>query len=317
MAWSVSDIPSQNARLVVVTGTGGLGYETALALTRSGAEVILAGRNPVKGAESIARIRARVPKAKARFEALDLGSLNSIKAFAQRLRQQAQRLDVLVNNAGVMMPPTRQLTADRFELQFGTNYLGHFALTGHLLPLLRKATTPRVVNVTSRAYHGGAIKFGDLQGEVSYNAYKAYAQSKLAQLMFALELQRRSDQQGWGLVSIAAHPGWAKTELFQNGPGPKSFVNRIHTLIAEPLFAQSAADGALPVLYAATAAEASGGLLYGPGGFMEMSGPPRRAKLLPMAARIEAAQNLWQVSESLTGTPFHKAAAGEIGVGVA
>ena len=304
MAWSVADIPSQKAYLAVVTGTGGLGYETALALVRAGAEVILAGRNPAKGADSINRITAAVPDARIVFEALDLGSLASVEAFARRLAQRVDRLDLLINNAGVMMPPTRQTTADGFELQFGTNYLGHFALTGHLLPLLRNASAPRAVSVTSQAHRNGKIDFTNLQAERSYNGFKAYAQSKLAQLMFALELQRRSDKFGWGLISNAAHPGWAKTELFQNGPGAQSFSNWINTRIAEPLFAQSAADGALPTLFATTAPEASGAALYGPNGWFEMKGPPHRCKLMPYAENPEIAARLWTISETLTRVEF-------------
>ena len=304
MNWSVSDIPSQQGRLAVVTGTGGLGFETALALSRAGAEVILAGRNSTKGKESIDRIHATTPNAKVRFEVLDLGSLASIEAFAKRLADDAQCLDILINNAGVMMPPSRQQTADGFELQFGTNYLGHFALTGRLLPLLRSATAPRVVSVASQAYRSGKIEFDNLQSERSYNGFKAYAQSKLAQVMFALQLQRRCDKAGWSLISNAAHPGWAKTELFHNGPGEKSFSSWLNRYIAEPLFAQSAADGALPALHAATALKACGGALYGPSGFYEMKGPPKRTKVAAYAERMDIAEKLWSISEELTHVKF-------------
>lgn len=301
MAWSVSDMPSQHGRLAVVTGTGGLGYETAVALARAGAEVILAGRNAAKGEASAAQIAAAAPGAVIRFEVLDLASLSSVEDFSRRLGLRAEKLDLLINNAGVMMPPARQTTADGFELQFGTNYLGHFALTAHLLPLLRKAAAPRVVNVTSKAYEPGKISFDDLQAERAYSPFRAYAQSKLAQLMFAQELQRRSDREGWGIMSNAAHPGWARTDLFQNGPGSKSFSNLLNTLVA-PILGQSGAAGALPTLYAATAAEASGGALYGPSGPLELKGPPARVKILPSAAKRDLAEELWRRSQALTGT---------------
>lgn len=304
MAWSVANIPSQRGRLAVVTGTGGLGYETAVALVRADAEVVLAGRNRAKGTDSVARIVAAVPGAGISFDILDLGNLASIEEFARRLSQRTERVDLLINNAGVMMPAVRQTTSDNFELQFGTNYLGHFALTARLLPLLRQSDAPRVVSVTSQASRSGAVDFNNLQSERSYNAFRAYAQSKLSQLIFATELQRRSDREGWGLLSNAAHPGWAKTDLFQNGPGVKSFSNLINRFIAEPLFAQSAADGALPILYASTSPEAQSGALYGPSGFFEMRGPPHRARIVPSALQSHIASKLWDASETLTRTTF-------------
>ena len=217
--WTFSDIPSQRGRRAIVTGTGGLGYETALALVRAGGDVILAGRNLEKGAESVSRIKVEVPAARIAFEQLDLASLASVEDFAGPMLMQHTPLDLLVNNAGVMTPPSRQTTSDGFELQFGTNYLGHFALTGRLLPILN-GRGPRVVNLSSLAHRGGAIHFDDLQWERSYRPWAAYGQSKLAMLMFAFELQRRSDAAGWGLMSNAAHPGYARTELIANGPAP-------------------------------------------------------------------------------------------------
>src|SRR5262249_37709295 len=199
-----------------------------------------------------------------------------------------------------MMPPGRRTTADGFELQFGTNHLGHFALTTRVLRLLRSAAASRVVSVTSQAYRAGGIAFADLQAERSYDPFRAYAQSKLAQVMFALELQRRSDAGRWGLISSAAHPGWAKTELFRNGPGARSLSGWIDAIVAAPLFAQSAADGALPILYAATAPEAASGALYGPSRFFEMRGPPRQTKVARSASSPEIAARLWEVSEALT-----------------
>src|SRR3984893_18068072 len=212
--WSTADIPPLDGKTAVITGaTGGLGYETALALAGAGATVVLTGRNDLKGRNALQAIRARFPSAKVFYEALDLASLASITDFAGRFAASHAALDILVNNAGVMALPTRQTTADGFEMQFGTNYLGHYALTARLLPLLRRGHGSRVVNLSSIAHRTGFIHFSDLQGERLYSPWKAYNQSKLAMLMFALELQRRSDAGGWNLMSNAAHPGWARTDL--------------------------------------------------------------------------------------------------------
>ncbi len=195
-AWNTNNIPNQQGRSAVVTGTGGLGFEDALALARAGGEVIIAGRNSAKGAEAVNKIRAAVPKANVCFEMLDLANLASIEAFGTRMQAQRKSLDLLINNAAVMTPPDRKVTSDGFELQFGTNYLGHFALTAHLLPLLRKGQNPRVVNVSSVAARNGAIHFDDLQSEQAYQPMQAYGQSKLANLLFSFELQRLSDAAG-------------------------------------------------------------------------------------------------------------------------
>jgi NAD(P)-dependent dehydrogenase (short-subunit alcohol dehydrogenase family) len=301
--WTIADIPSQTGRSAVVTGTGGLGFETALALARAEAEVILAGRNADRGAYSVARIKAQVPEANIRFAELDLASLASVAAFAKRMAAEHGSLDLLVNNAGVMMPPRRRTTADGFELQFGTNYLGHFALTGRLLPLLRAARAPRIVEVSSIAHRGASMDFQDLQAEKRYRPWAAYGQSKLAMLIFALELQRRSDAGGWGLMSLAAHPGIAHTDLFSNGPGLGEVRKRMFGLVL-PLISQSAARGALPLLFAATAPQAAAGGYYGPDGFREMKGWPVRARIMPQATDKAAAARLWQMSEALTGVTF-------------
>ena len=214
-----AEIPSQFGRSAVVTGaTGGLGYEMALALARAGAEVILTGRDDRKGLSAIEKIHREVSCARISYEPLDLSNLASIADFSQRTKSR-QSLDLLINNAGVMALPSRQVTADGFEMQFGTNYLGHFVLTARLMPLLRRASGPRVVNVSSMAHRAASIDFDDLQGARVYSPWKAYGQSKLALLMFALELQRRSDASGWNLTSNAAHPGFARTGLFASGPG--------------------------------------------------------------------------------------------------
>jgi NAD(P)-dependent dehydrogenase (short-subunit alcohol dehydrogenase family) len=301
--WTVSDIPSQAGRSAVVTGPGGLGYETALGLARGGAEVVLAGRSPERGEAAVKQIKAAIPGADIRFAPLDLASLASVEAFAERLSAERKSLDLLINNAGVMAPPRRQITRDGFELQFGTNYLGHFALTARLAPLLRQGRDARVVNLASLAHRGGKIHFDDLQWERRYQPWPAYQQSKLAMLMFALELQRRSDAGRWGLKSIAAHPGFARTELIAKGPGETSPFARAASLIT-PLFSQNAAEGALPTLYAATAPNAAQGGYYGPSGFYEMKGPPKPAQIMPQAKDPAAAARLWEESERLTGVLF-------------
>lgn len=300
--WTAADIPNQKGRAAVVTGTGGLGYEDALALARSGAEVIIAGRNPQKGREAVGSIRAAVPSAAIRFEQVDLASLKSVSAFAQRLRGQRDNLDILINNAGVMVPPERQVTADGFELQFGTNYLGHFALTAQLMPLLRKGKDARVVTLSSVAARGGRINFDDLQAELNYAPMPVYSQSKLACLMFALELQRHSAAGGWNVASIAAHPGIARTDLLHNGPGQRSITSTMRSLLW--FLFQPASQGALPTLFAATAPDAAAGGYYGPDGFGETRGYPSASRVPPQAADSAVAARLWRVSEQLAAVRF-------------
>ncbi len=295
-----SDIPVQHGRTAIVTGTGGLGFEDALALARAGARVVIAGRNGAKGSEALSRIRAAVPSAQVCFEQLDLASLISVAAFAARISDRYNSIDILINNAGVMVPPRREVTADGFELQFGTNYLGHFALTAHLLPLLREGA--RVVSLSSVAARAGVIDFVDLNSARSYAAMRAYSQSKLACLMFALELQRRSDAMGWEIRSIASHPGIARTDLLHNGPGRRSVPGLARTLL--PFLFQPANRGALPTLYAATSADAAGGAYYGPDGIAEVRGYPALAKTPTQAQDQTVAARLWQVSEALTGVSF-------------
>ena len=258
--WTTDDIPDQSGKLVIITGaTGGLGLETALVLAAKGAEVVLAARNPTKGAEAERLIRARHPGADVRFGLLDLGDLSSISAFADRHLTAGRPIDILINNAGVMALPTRQVTTDGFEMQFGTNYLSHFALTGRLLPLLSATDSrpegARVVQLSSIAHRGGQILLDDLNYEkTAYKPWPVYQQSKLAMLMFAIELDRRSQAQGWKLTSAAAHPGFARTDLIANGPaqsGAGGFMMAAGRLL-QPFISHSAADGALPTLLAAT-----------------------------------------------------------------
>jgi NAD(P)-dependent dehydrogenase (short-subunit alcohol dehydrogenase family) len=301
--WAIADIPPQGGKLAVVTGaTGGLGYQTAIRLAQAGAEVVLTGRNEAKGREAVSKIRNQFPDAKISFDVLDLASLASVADFARRFATTHSSLDLLINNAGVMALPTRQTTADGFEMQFGTNYLGHYALTARLLALLRRAHQPRVVSLSSIAHRTGFIQFSDLQGERFYSPWKAYNQSKLAMLMFALELQRRSDAAGWNLISNASHPGWARTDLFANGPG--FGLISVASQFAAPLFSQSAESGVLPTLFAATSPQAEGGGYYGPNGLYELRGPPAPARIMPQARDKAAAAKLWDVSQQLTGVSF-------------
>src|SRR3984893_17146170 len=250
--WALSDIPSLHGRLAVVTGANsGIGWHTALELARAGSEVILATRTEAKGRDSVDRIQQEVPQAKVRAEVLDLASLRSVQIFAARIDREA-KLDLLVNNAGVMSVPTRQVTEDGFELQFGTNFLGPFALTMSLMPALRRGQAPGGSTVSSGAAKMGLkiINFGDLQWERSYGPWTAYCQSKLADLMFALELGRRSATSGLPLVSNAAHPGYARTNLQTSGPGREKHLGE---KIMEAFMSHDATHGALPTLRAATA----------------------------------------------------------------
>lgn len=299
--WTTKDIPPQAGQLAVVTGgTGGLGFEIALALAGTGAEVVLAGRNAEKGRAAVEKIERAKPIGKVHFEPLDLANLASIHAFAERLKEQNRTLNLLVNNAG-LASPKRRVTADGFELQFGTNHLGHFALTGLLLPLLRRGQSSRVVTLSSQGHRGGKINFDDLQGEKAYKAFAAYPQSKLANLLFALELQRQSDAHGWGIMSTAAHPGFARTELMSNAGGG---VMVLLSKLLAPFASQSAAAGALSALFAATSPDAAPMGYYGPANLFEMKGPVAHASIAKQAKDEAIARKLWKVSERLTSVYF-------------
>jgi NAD(P)-dependent dehydrogenase (short-subunit alcohol dehydrogenase family) len=260
--------------------------------------VIVAARNTQKGEEAAAQIREDVPGAELRVEQLDLADLDSVRAFAERLEE--ERLDLMINNAGVMAPP-RRTTKDGFESQFGTNHLGHFALTGMLLPRLLAAPEPRVVTLSSGAHRIGRIRFDDLQGERRYIAWLAYGQSKLANLIFALELQRRATAAGTALKSMAAHPGYAETNLQFAAP---RLPDRMLMAVTNRLVAQSAEMGALPTLYAATAPDLPGGTFVGPDGFMEQRGYPKIVTGAGRAYDEDTARRLWAVSEELTGVHY-------------
>lgn len=300
--WTLADMPRQDGRSAVVTGTGGLGLEVARALARAGADVVIAGRDARKGATAVSHILSDVASATVHFEPLDLASLRSVAQFAERLGKRQQRVDILVNNAGVMVPPERRETADGFELQFGTNHLGHFALTGQLLPLLRAAEHARVVSVSSVAARAGSTDWDDWNARAGYAPMPVYARSKIACLMFALELERRSVAAGWPISSIAAHPGVARTELLHNGPGRGSAHSIARTLL--PFLFQPAAQGALPLLFAATASDAQAGGYYGPDRLGETRGHPAPAKVPSQALDQHAAEQLWTLSQDATGVRF-------------
>ena len=301
--WNTSNIPQRKEGLAVVTGsTEGVGFEDAKALTSAGWTVVMLGRNPQKGAESIEKIKQTNLNAKISFEKLDLADLSSIEAFANKMIESGQAINLLINNAGVMTPPKRLETKDGFELQFGTNYLGHFALTAQLLPLLLKAEDARVVTLSSVAARDGKINFDDLQSKSFYKPMVAYGQSKLADLMFAFELQRQSVKNNWGVTSIAAHPGISRTNLLITGAGRWTAAGMARTCL--PFLFQPSAQGALPTLFAATAPEAKGGLYYGPNKMSETRGFPSIARIPAQAQNLDVSLKLWEVSQKLAKIEF-------------
>ncbi len=294
--WTSEEIENQTGRVAIVTGANsGIGYEAALELARAGATVVLAVRDPQRGEEAAGRIRKGVAEAKVEVMTLDLADLDSVRAFADAFGKKHEALHLLVNNAGVMMPP-KSKTANGFELQFGTNHIGHFALTGLLLDRLLHTAGSRVVSVASMAHTWGTIDFEDLQWERKrYKKGKSYGQSKLANLLFTYELQRRLEAAGAKTVAVAAHPGWTSTNL-QRSSGLFRAMN--------PIFAMKAWQGALPTLYAATAGDVEGGQYFGPGGFMEMRGYPKRVQSNDKSRDEAVAARLWDVSEDLSGVHF-------------
>jgi NAD(P)-dependent dehydrogenase (short-subunit alcohol dehydrogenase family) len=295
-SWTADDVPDQHGRVAVVTGANtGLGFETARVLAERGATVVLAVRDVDKGTQAAARMGGDVT-----VQQLDLTSLASIQAAAAELRETHPRIDLLINNAGVMYTP-KQSTQDGFERQFGTNHLGHFALTGLLLDRLLPVPGSRVVTVSSTGHRiRAAIHFDDLQWEDSYSRIGAYGQSKLANLMFTYELQRRLAAHATTTVAAAAHPGVSNTELVRNSPG----VFRAPMDRLAPLLAQPAAMGALPTLRAATDPAVLGGQYYGPGGLGEVRGHPRLVTSSPASYDLAVQRRLWTVSEELTGVTF-------------
>jgi len=305
--WTASDIPDQTGRFAVVTGANsGLGLVTARELARAGATVVVACRNTGKGEQAANTIRSAVPGASVEVRELDLADLASVHAFASRLAGERDRIDLLINNAGVMAPP-RRVTVDGFESQLGTNHLGHFALTGLLLGMLLAAPQPRVVTLSSGAHRMGRINFDDLQGERRYQHWLAYGQSKLANLLFCYELQRRASAAGTSLESLAAHPGYAATNLQFAGPGIAA--ERWMMWVANRVIAQSADMGALPTLYAATVPDLPGGTFVGPDSWGDMRGHPHIVTASGRAYDNEAAARLWEISDQLTGVHYEFGAA--------
>jgi NAD(P)-dependent dehydrogenase (short-subunit alcohol dehydrogenase family) len=300
--WTAEDIPDQAGRTAVVTGANsGLGLEAARALAVAGADVVLACRDTDKGRAAAESIHGDAPAASVAVAKLDLADLGSVRGFAERFGTQRDGLDLLVNNAGVMAASPRQETADGFELQFGTNHLGPFALTGLLLERMEGREGARVVTVTSTAHRYGKIRFGDLQGERRYRRWRAYCQSKLANVLFARELDRRLREAGSTVSSLAAHPGYAATNL-QTAAPPRR--DRAVFAVTNRLFGQSAAKGALPELYAATRPNLDGGLLIGPDGFDEQRGHPQVVGPARRGRDGAAAAQLWKLSEELTGVEY-------------
>lgn len=301
MNFQIEHVRSQSDRVAVVTGANtGLGYETALGLAQTGMKVVLACRNEEKATTAKSTIQTAVPGADLDVMLLDLSQLASVKAFAEHYRRNYSRLDLLINNAGIMAPPYRQ-TDDGFESQLAVNHLGHFLLTALLLDLMPNTSASRIVSLSSNAHKMGSIKFDDLQSTEKYSSMAAYAQSKLACLMFADELQRRLEDKGKQILSVCAHPGGSETELARHFSKTAILIMR---LMLVPLMTHPPKEAALPTLYAALGDDVQGGEYFGPQGFLEMSGKPGRATRSPLAQKQEVAQQLWTVSEQLTGASY-------------
>jgi NAD(P)-dependent dehydrogenase (short-subunit alcohol dehydrogenase family) len=307
--FTTNNIPDQHGRRVLITGANsGIGYETALELARHGAEIIIPARSIEKANQAIARIKSEVSDAKLIAALLDLSSMASVRSFANHVMENfpGQSLDLLINNAGVMAIPQRELTEDSYERQFATNYLGPFLLTALLFPLMKKQNGTRIVTVASGVTNMGRIEFDNLQSERDYKPmFGAYSQSKLADLVFQMELHRRLTRSGSSITSTGAHPGYAITNLQTSGPAgavPLSF--RLIEMILKPIASQDAAHGALPTLFAAVSPQAVAGGYYGPDGPGELKGYPAAAKVNPVANDVEFSKRLWSETERLVGTKF-------------
>lgn len=299
--WTADQIGRMDGKRILVTGGGsGIGFEAASVLASKGAEVILAVRNEEKGTRAANQMQVSDPNAKVSVMFLDLGDLSSVKQFAEQFLNRYERLDVLINNAGVMIPPYRK-TKDGFELQFGTNHLGHYALTGRLLPALLAAPGSRVVTVSSIASRGGAIRFDNLDGGKGYSAFQFYQQSKLANLLFAVELQRRLQRNGAETISVCCHPGISQTNLLSRGSGKEAgwFMKLAMGLVSQP-----AAMGALPTMYAAANPDLRGGEFIGPEGKGNRKGYPTVTGEEKKLFSAPVAERLWEVSEQLTGVTY-------------
>jgi len=295
--WSVKDIPPQAGKVAVVTGANsGIGWETALELARAGGEVVMTARTQAKGEDAVDRVRRAIPQAKVRFEQLDLASLRSVREFAARVSR-GGKVDLLVNNAGVMRIPVRKETEDGFEMQMGTNFIGPFALTLLMMPALMKSSAPRVTNVSSGAADMGLkrIRFEDMQWKKGYKPWAAYCQSKLGNLLMTTELVKRAEGK---VFSNAAHPGFARTNLQTSGPGRE--MNAVEKFVT-PYMSHDAAHGALPTLQAATDLSAAQGSYYGPENFFHLKGDPVLIPLPKPARDADAARRLWDAAEEMTG----------------
>jgi len=303
--WSVVDIPPQQGKIAVVTGANsGVGYHTSRALALKGAKVIMACRDTGKGEEAMQRILNEKPAIGPEVWMLDLAELVSVKSFSEKYSTKHDRLDLLINNAGLMAIPYVK-SVDGFEMQFGVNHLGHFALTARLWPLLRKTAASRIVNVSSSAHHMGRIRYKDIHWENKYRKWGAYSMSKLSNLLFTKELSRRVSRNGNPVTVVSAHPGYSNTELQTKGAIMRGSILGARSFrMANWLAAQSAEKGALPTLYAATAEGVDQDDYFGPGGFMRLKGWPALDR--PNSKRVtdDAARELWELSESLTGLEF-------------
>tara|TARA_R110002072_G_scaffold214404_2_gene371578 strand:- start:33596 stop:34516 length:921 start_codon:yes stop_codon:yes gene_type:complete len=298
--FSIETAPSQKGKIAIVTGANsGLGYETALALARKEATVILASRDLNKAKDALNKILIEVPKADLEIILIDLNSLQSVEEFAAEFSKKYDRLDLLIENAGIMMPPLTT-TKDGFESQFGVNYLAHFHLTNLLFPLLKITPNARVVTLSSLAHKTGKISFDNLNAEKGYDKWSVYAQSKLACMIFAYELQRRLDSAGINAMALSAHPGFSATNL---GAFLPSIASSLFSPLAS-LIGQNSKHGALPTLRAALDPAAKGGEYYGPSGFREVKGAPVKVRSSSKSHDLGVATKLWSVSEELTGKKF-------------
>ena len=292
---------------VLITGANsGLGLSSARAFAQSGARVLLGCRSPERGGAALKQVQAVATGEAPQLIEVDLADLQSVQRTSEQVGESIDRLDVLMNNAGVMAPPERRETVDGFELQFATNYLGHFALTARLLPLLRRAGAARMVTVSSLAATVKSINLADLQSQQAYVPFQTYGMTKLAMLMFALEFQRRSESAGWGIAGLAAHPGFARTDIISNGPASSGLRGALWRRTKSFLLPMSPPVGpaALPILLAATSPHAQGGGYYGPSWILEIMGPPGPARLPRRALDGAAASQLWETSERLAGVSF-------------
>jgi NAD(P)-dependent dehydrogenase (short-subunit alcohol dehydrogenase family) len=303
--WTTEQIPDQTGKTIVITGANsGLGLRSAEALAAKGARVLLACRNAEKGAAALEAVAAVATGAPPELVSLDLADLDDIAACAERLAAAVDRIDVLMDNAGVMALPRRQETKQGFEMQWGTNHLGHFALTGRVLPLLRRADAPRVVSVSSMGHRPGSIHWDDTSWTRRYSPWPAYFQTKLANLLFTAELARQAAEHGSNLLAAAAHPGSSHTNLSMSGPGSRGGIMRLGARFSDRFMAQSDAMGALPQLYAATMPDVAPNSYYGPDGLFEQRGYPKPVGRTQKASSAEDARRLWSLSEELTGVTY-------------